>query len=167
MPSLLNLLMLLLLAAAPCAAAAEVRPGDQVRLIEREQHIPAHPGPGDTRVHLSLISGSEATVLQVSAATVWIEVRGEPLRGNQNTNWITPRYLAGGPGGEDPAQSALAWCPPKSLPAPHPSGRLRLATWNLENLHAQDGQSTYNGVRAVRQTHRHGLRAHPVLRAAL
>jgi hypothetical protein len=32
-------------------------------------------------------------------------------------------------------------CPPKGSPAPHPSGRLRLATWNLENLHAQDGQS--------------------------
>ena len=36
----------------------------------------------------------------------------------------------------------LAWYPPKSSPAPHPSGQLRLATWNLENLHAQDGQST-------------------------
>ena len=48
MSRLLRLLMLLLLAAAPCAVAAEVRPGDQVRLIERDQHIPAHPGPGDT-----------------------------------------------------------------------------------------------------------------------
>jgi endonuclease/exonuclease/phosphatase family metal-dependent hydrolase len=29
---------------------------------------------------------------------------------------------------------------------PHPSGRLRLATWNLTNLHAQDGQSIYTGA---------------------
>jgi endonuclease/exonuclease/phosphatase family metal-dependent hydrolase len=38
--------------------------------------------------------------------------------------------------------SSLDWYPPKGSPAPHPSGRLRLATWNVENLHAQDGQST-------------------------
>ena len=29
---------------------------------------------------------------------------------------------------------------------PHPSGRLRLATWNLANLHAQDGQAIYTGA---------------------
>jgi hypothetical protein len=39
------LFMLLLLAAVPLAYAAEVRPGDQVRLVERDQHIPAHPAP--------------------------------------------------------------------------------------------------------------------------
>ena len=146
MRSLLSILMLLLLAAAPCAVAAEVRPGDQVRLIERDQHIPAHPGPGDTRIHLRFVSGSEATVLQVNPATGWIEVRGEPLQGGENTGWITPRYLAGQPNGEEPGADTLAWCPPKGSPAPHPSGRLRLATWNLENLHAQDGQSTYTGA---------------------
>jgi hypothetical protein len=69
-------------------------------------------------------------------------VRGEPLQGTQNTGWITPRYLASQPGGGDPTSDPLAWCPPKDSPTPHPSGRLRLATWNLENLHAQDGQST-------------------------
>ena len=47
-----RLLMLLLLAAATCVFAAEVRPGDRVRLIEREQHIPAHPTTCDTRVYL-------------------------------------------------------------------------------------------------------------------
>jgi endonuclease/exonuclease/phosphatase family metal-dependent hydrolase len=146
MRSLLSILMLLLLTAAPCAVAAEVRPGDQVRLIERDQHIPAHPGPGDTRIHLRFVSGSEATVLQVNPATGWIEVRGEPLQGGENTGWITPRYLAGQPNGEEPGADTLAWCPPKGSPAPHPSGRLRLATWNLENLHAQDGQSTYTGA---------------------
>jgi hypothetical protein len=136
------LFMLLLLAAVPLAYAAEVRPGDQVRLVERDQHIPAHPAPGDTRVSLRLVSGSQATVLTINAATGWIEVRGEPLEGTETTGWITPRYLASTPGTEDPASDTLAWCPPKGSPAPHPSGRLRLATWNLENLHAQDGQST-------------------------
>jgi hypothetical protein len=46
MSSLLRLLMLLLLVVVPCAFAVEVRPGDRVRLIEREQHIPAHPASG-------------------------------------------------------------------------------------------------------------------------
>jgi hypothetical protein len=63
------LFMLLLLAAVPLAYAAEVRPGDQVRLVERDQHIPAHPAPGDTRVSLRLVSGSQATVLAINAAT--------------------------------------------------------------------------------------------------
>jgi hypothetical protein len=47
-----SMLTLLLLATATLAYAADVRPGDQVRLIERDQHIPVHPAPGDPRVHL-------------------------------------------------------------------------------------------------------------------
>jgi endonuclease/exonuclease/phosphatase family metal-dependent hydrolase len=137
------MLMLLLVAAAPLAHAEDLRPGDQVRFVERDQHIPAHPAPGDTRVSLRFVSGSEATVLQVNAATDWIEVRGEPLQGTENTGWITPRYLAGQPTGGARPSDSLAWCPPKGAPTPHPSGRLRLATWNLANLHARDGQSTY------------------------
>jgi hypothetical protein len=137
------LLTLLLLAAGTCTVAAEVRPGDQVRLIEREQHIPAHPAPGDTRVSLRFVSGSQATVLAVNAATGWLEVQGEPLEGTANTGWITPTYLANAPGTGDPTSDPLAWCPPQGSSVPHPSGRLRLATWNLENLHAQDGQSIY------------------------
>jgi endonuclease/exonuclease/phosphatase family metal-dependent hydrolase len=96
-------------------------------------------------VHLRFVSGSQATVLRVNAATGWIEVQGEPLQGSENTGWITPRYLASLPGGGGPTPDPLAWCPPKGSSAPHPSGRLRLATWNLENLHAQDGQSIYTG----------------------
>jgi hypothetical protein len=138
-----RLLMLLVLAVATCTSAAEVRPGDRVHLIERDQHIPAHPAPGDTRVHLRLVSGSEATVLQVNAATGWIEVRGEPLQGRENTGWTAPRYLASQAGNGGPIPDPMAWCPPKGTPTPHPSGRLRLTTWNLEKLHAQDGQSTY------------------------
>jgi endonuclease/exonuclease/phosphatase family metal-dependent hydrolase len=126
MDRMIRLLMVLVFACAALASAVEVQPGDQVRFITREQHIPAHPAPGDTRVHLRFMSGSEATVLQVHSAT----------------GWITPTYLAQQPGG-GPTADTLAWCPAKGSPAPHPSGRLHLATWNLENLHAQDGQSTY------------------------
>jgi hypothetical protein len=80
-----RVLMFVLLVTATCAFAAEVRPGDQLRFIERDQRIPAHPGPGDTRVHLRLVSGSAATVLQVNAASGWLEGRGEPLQGSENT----------------------------------------------------------------------------------
>jgi len=145
MRHLFRLLMLMLLTTTTLVYAAEVRPGDQVRLIEREQHIPAHPAPGDSSVSLRFVSGSQATVLAINAATGWLEVQGEPLEGTQNTGWITPTYLANAPGTGEPTTDPLAWCPPKGSPAPHPSGRLRLATWNLENLHAQDGQSTYTG----------------------
>jgi hypothetical protein len=143
MSNLGRVLTLLLLATATLAYAEDVPPGDQVRFIERDQHIPAHPAPSDTRVQLRFVSGSAATVLRVNAATGWIEVRGEPLQGTQNTGSVTPRYLASRPDAGEPASDSLAWCPPKGSPAPHRSGRLRLATWNLENLHAQDGQSTY------------------------
>jgi hypothetical protein len=54
-----------LVAAVTCAVAADMRPGDQARLVEWDQHIPA----GDTRVHLRSVSGSAATVLRVDAAT--------------------------------------------------------------------------------------------------
>src|SRR6267142_2722362 len=62
---------------------------------------PAHPGasrPGDSRVSLRFVSGSQGTVLHVNAAIGWIEVQGEPVRGTENTGWITPRYLASDPG---------------------------------------------------------------------
>jgi hypothetical protein len=55
--------MLLLVALATLVHAGEVRPDDQVRFIERDQHIPAHPAPGESRVHLRFVSGSAATVL--------------------------------------------------------------------------------------------------------
>jgi endonuclease/exonuclease/phosphatase family metal-dependent hydrolase len=140
------LLTVLLLATATFTYAQDVQPGDQVRFITREQHIPAHPAPGDNRVHLRFVSGLEATVLRVHSATGWIEVRGEPVQGTENTGWVTLSYLTRQPGsGEPTTPDTLAWYPAKGSPTPHPSGRLRLATWNLENLHAQDGQSTYTG----------------------
>jgi endonuclease/exonuclease/phosphatase family metal-dependent hydrolase len=145
MDRIIRLLMVLVFAGTALAAAAEVQPGDQVRFITREQHIPAHPAPGDTRVHLRFVSGSEATVLRVHSATGWIEVRGEPVQGPETTGWVTPGDLTQQPGGGGPTADTLAWCPAQGSPTPHPSGRLRLATWNLENLLAQDGQSTYTG----------------------
>jgi hypothetical protein len=144
MGRLVRVVTALSLSAASMVWAAEVQPGDQVRFVERDQHIPAHPAPGDSRVHLRFVSGSEATVLRVHAATGRVEVRGEPLQGTANTGWVMPRYLAGQPGG-GPTTAPLAWCLPKGSPEPHPSGRLRLAAWNLEHLHAQGGQSTYTG----------------------
>jgi endonuclease/exonuclease/phosphatase family metal-dependent hydrolase len=87
--------------------------------------------------------GKNFGVSAVNAVTGWLEVRGEPLQGTLNTGWITPRDLASSPGTGEPTSDPLAWCPAKGSPGPHPSGRLRLATWNLENFHAQDGQSTY------------------------
>jgi len=89
--------MLLLLATVTLAHAEDVRPGNQVRFIERDQHIPAHPAPGDMHVFLRCVSGSASTVLQVNPATGGIEVRGKPLQGTANTGWITLRYLASCP----------------------------------------------------------------------
>jgi hypothetical protein len=128
MGSVVQILTLLLLAASMLAYAAEVRPGDQVRFVDRDQHILAHPAPSDTRMYLRLVSSSAATVLRVNTATGWIEVRSEPLRGTENTGWITLRYLASQPGTGEPTADPLAWCPPKSSPEPHPSEPPRLAT---------------------------------------
>jgi hypothetical protein len=75
----LRLLMVLVCAGVASVVATEVQPGDQVRFVERQEHIPAHAGPGDIRVHLRFVSGSEATALQVNAATGSIEVRGLPV----------------------------------------------------------------------------------------
>jgi hypothetical protein len=110
--------------------------------MTREQHVPVHPAPGDTHVHRRFVSGSEATVLQVHHATGWIGVRRQPVQGTEHTGWVTQNSFAQQPGGGGPTVDHLAWCPAHGPPAPHHSGCLRIATQNLENLHAQDGQST-------------------------
>src|SRR5262245_12123528 len=107
-----RLCMVLSFTGAALAPAAEVRPRDQVRFITREQNIPAHPAPGDTRVNLHFVSGSEATVLQVHGATGWLQVRGEPVQGTDNTGWVTPNYLTTQPGRE-PTVDTLAWWAPR------------------------------------------------------
>jgi hypothetical protein len=65
----IRVLMLLLFAAATVVSAAEVRPGDQVRPIERDQHIPAHPARGDSRAPLRFVSGSAATAPPAACAS--------------------------------------------------------------------------------------------------
>ena len=132
---------------APMAKAQDLNSGDVVQLVEREPHIPAHPAPGDTGVHLRFVSGSRATVLGTDQPTGWIEIQGEPLEGNQNIGWVVRGYIAErlSDGDTDTATSELDWCPAKGSPNVHASGRLRIATWNIGNLHAIDGESTYTG----------------------
>ena len=129
------------------ASAQDFRPGDSIRLIEREIHIPAHPGPGDTRNPIRFVSGTLATLLGMDAGTGWVEIRGEALNIEQpQIGSITPRYIASTePNGTepDPVPGTVSWCPPKGSPDSHPSGRLRIATWNLGNLHSQDGEPVY------------------------
>jgi endonuclease/exonuclease/phosphatase family metal-dependent hydrolase len=122
--------------------AQQVSVGDTLRLVERDLHIPGHPAPGDSLVNVRFVSGTTVTVQAIDAETGWLEVQGETLQGERTSAWITLTYLAT----EDVPvtdETSLAWCPPKRSPLPHPSGRLRIATWNLENLHALDGQSVY------------------------
>jgi len=129
----------------------EFAQGDTVRLVVRARHIPGHPAPGNNRVSFRFLNGSTAQILEIDTATGWLKIQGEKLGGGQGTGWITKRYIearlsSGQPADEEnPSPPELAWCPPKGSSDPHPSGRLRLATWNLENLHAVDGQSTYTG----------------------
>ena len=131
------------------AFAQELAEGDTVRLVERDPHIPAHPAPGDNRLSFRFVGGSTAQILRIDAPTGWLEIQGEKLGGGQGTGWIIKRYIearltSGHPDDDDDQlPPALAWCPPKGSSAPHPSGRLRIATWNLGNLHAVDGQSTF------------------------
>jgi hypothetical protein len=68
------LLMLLVLAASRRVYAAGLRPGDQVRFVERDQHMPAHAAPGDSRMHQHFVSGLQVSILQINAAMGWIEV---------------------------------------------------------------------------------------------
>lgn len=120
--------------------------GDTVLLIERDIHIPAHPAPLDNAVPFRFVSGSVATVLQVDSDSGWLELRGDRLEAGEDTGWIIERYILGLADDDTGAGQPLDidWCPPKGSQAPR-AGRLRLATWNLGNLHAEDGQSTYIG----------------------
>lgn len=140
---------------APPVVAQEVRVGDTVILIERDVHIPAHPAAGDTDVAFRFASGSPATVIGIDVATGWLQIRGEEVGGADNTGWISRAFVAsiGAPNPTPPVTPPLqlAWCPNKGSQTPRP-GRLRIATWNLGNLHAVDGQSTFtSGDPSVRR----------------
>jgi endonuclease/exonuclease/phosphatase family metal-dependent hydrolase len=120
--------------------------GDTVVLVERDLHIPAHPGPGITNVSLRFTSGSTAEILAIDEARGWLQIRGERVEGNVATGWITRTYVAsiGSQTPVPPPAAELSWCLPPGSPTPRP-GRLRIATWNLANLHAEDGQSIFTG----------------------
>jgi endonuclease/exonuclease/phosphatase family metal-dependent hydrolase len=126
------------------AVGQDVAVGDTITLVERQLHIPAHPAPGDNHVSFRFQSGSQATVLDLDSATTWVRIRGETVDGGSASGWITRKYIASTEASAgDLLQDELAWCPPKGSPGPHPAGRLRIATWNLGNLHSQDGQSIF------------------------
>jgi endonuclease/exonuclease/phosphatase family metal-dependent hydrolase len=135
-------------AAAADLSAQEFAAGDRIRLVEREIHIPAHPAPGDNDVPFRFAGGSAAVILAIDSPSGWLEIRGEKVGGVEAVGWITPSYVAGPYENEplpDVIPPELAWCPAKGSPEPHPAGRLRIATWNLGNLHAEDGESTFEG----------------------
>ena len=133
-----------LLAPALPAFGQDVAVGDTLTLVERQLGIPAHPAPGDSHVSLRFESGSKATALDLDAASGWVRIAGETLDGGSGSGWITRKYIASTePATGDLVQDALAWCPAKGSSAPHPAGRLRIATWNLGNLHAVSGRSIF------------------------
>lgn len=135
----------LLLPAARPALAQDPHVGDTIVLVERDPQIPAHDAPGDPEVTFRFASGSSATVLAIDAATGWLRIRGEAVDGSDATGWISRSHVAsvgGKPPIPPPSPMQLAWCPQKGLPTPRP-GRLRIATWNIANLNAVDGQTTF------------------------
>lgn len=129
------------------AAGQSISVGSTVQLVERDKDIPAHPGPGDNHVPFRFTSGTQASVLAIDAATSWVEIRGARTDGGTDTGWIVQKYIAGMSTSTDVTQGPLSWCPPKGSQDPHFSGRLRIATWNLGNLHSQDGESIFTGNR--------------------
>ncbi len=132
-----------LVASVP-AHGQDVAVGDTITLVKRQLHIPAHPAPGDNHVSFRFKSLSSATVLDLDAATSWVRIQAEVAGGGGDSGWITRKYIASTvPSTGDLLEDELAWCPFKGSPVPHPSGRLRIATWNLGNLHRQNGQSIF------------------------
>ena len=122
--------------------------GASVNLVERDIHIPAHPAPLNAAVPFRFAGGSQALILALDAPSGWIQVRGERVGGSEDVGWIVERYIDGlvadGPPPVDNLPLELAWCPEKGSSDPRP-GRLRIATWNLGNLHAVNGQSIFGG----------------------
>lgn len=129
-----------------------IQAGRRVTLVERDADIPAHPAPRDARVPFRFPGGSSALILSIDTASGWIQVRGEDLGGAVADGWIIRRYIQGGlqdvtvPTPRETA-SELSWCPAVPSPNPYADGTLRLATWNIANLHAQDGDSTFGPPR--------------------
>lgn len=126
--------------------------GQRVSLVARDLDIPAHAAPGDAPVPFRFRGGSFARILSVDEDSGWVQLRGERADGEEAVGWVVPRYIQTIPTADEPPTAGdltreLQWCPAKGSPNPPADGRLRLATWNLENLHAQDGQATYGPPR--------------------
>ena len=141
LPALLTLLL-----ASTTLAQISVSVGDVVTLKQRRLDIPAHPAPAVSDVHIRFASGSQATVLDIDSSTSWVRIQGTSTTGEAATGWITRKYIAGivEVAAPDSVDGSLDWCPPRRSPNPHVSQRLRIATWNLGNLHRSDGQSIYD-----------------------
>jgi endonuclease/exonuclease/phosphatase family metal-dependent hydrolase len=126
--------------------------GERVRLVERDADIPVHPGPRDPRVPFRFIGGSSGVILSIDLTSGWLQVRSERTDGEIGVGWIIRRYIQDapedhGPSGPDVASAELAWCPAIGSPDPYADGTLRLATWNIANLHARDGEATFGPPR--------------------
>ncbi len=130
-------------------ARADLEVGDSVLLVVRDIGIPGHPGDGDRALSLRFQSGSTATVEEIGA---WVKVSGQSTDGGTASAWIVKKYIRSHPGGVPPITlPELAWCPSKRSPEKHPGGRIRIATWNIGNLHAKDGGQTYPGSSVARK----------------
>lgn len=115
--------------------------GDTVTLVHRAQHIPGHPGDGMSPVSVRFRSGSTAVVSEIGN---WVKITGESVTGESGTAWIVRKYISSkGTTVKRLPPTTLDWCPDKGSPAPHPSGRLRIATWNIATLHSQIGESVF------------------------
>lgn len=144
----ITLVVLLFMSFSPVAAQ---QVGEVWSLVERDLDIPAHPGPGESAVTFRYDGGSLVQVIRIDAQTGWFEV----VDANRRTGWISRRYFAAltsqsslpAPGADEEHSNPIAWCPPKASPELHSSGRLRIATWNVENLHAENGKTIYSHPR--------------------
>lgn len=127
--------------------AQDYKPGMVAFLIERQNHIPVHAAPGDHGVAFRFESGSKVTILSIDPESSWIEVKGKPIAGNRESGWIIQSYIQKIIQANDSTALELGWCLPKNSPIPRHKNRIRIATWNLGNLHAQDNESVYTGNR--------------------
>ncbi|WP_026210086.1 endonuclease/exonuclease/phosphatase family protein [Flexithrix dorotheae] len=134
-----------------CLIGQDYQIGDSVQLVTRSQNIPAHPAAGNSSVHLRFKSGSTGKIKSFDSSIGWYNLEGNTVGGEMALGWITKTYIesviSSEDGNVDIDSVSISWCPPKGSPEIIHENRLRLATWNLENLHSEDGQSTYTGSR--------------------
>ena len=122
-------------------ARADLSVGNSVTLVVRDYHIPGHPSDNDRHVSIRFKSGSTASVEEIGN---WVKVSGQTATGDTGSGWIVRKYIVSESDGmPEITFPELAWCPAKGSPNPHPSGRIRIATWNIATLHAEDGKRIF------------------------